>query len=264
MLIMQARLPERHIISWRDKGLLFLVGAFGIGCYNIALNYGEISVPSGIASFIISISPLVTLIFAVIFLRETISIKMIVGMAISILGVALIMLSKTNEFNFHIGVIYVMVATFVGGLYSVLQKPFLRKYHAVEVTGYIIWGSTLFLSFYTPEMLQSIKTASLQSTLAVVYLGIFPAAIGYIAWSYSLKEMPASKAVNYLYFMPLIATLLGWIWLGEVPAWLSFFGGLIALFGVWVVNYSKERKMFSRKLTAGPAEIKLGGALQKD
>ncbi len=247
MFIMQTRLPTRIQITLLDKALLFLIGAFGVGCYNIALNYGEISVPSGIASFIISLSPLVTLIFAVIFLRETISINMIVGMMLSIFGVGLIMLSETNEFNFHLGLVYTLIATFIGGLYSVLQKPFLKKYHAIEVTAYIIWGSMLFLLFYFPEMLNSLKTASLHSTLAVVYLGIFPAAIGYIAWSYSLKEMPASKAVNFLYFMPLIATLLGWVWLGEVPTLLAFFGGLIALLGVWIVNHPKERKMFSKK-----------------
>ncbi len=245
MLIMQMRLPERHSVTFLDKALLLLVGAFGLGCYHIALNYGELSVSSGISSFIISLSPLVTLVFAIIFLREVIGINIIFGMLVSVVGIALIMLGKTNDYNFHVGVLEVMIATFVGGVYSVLQKPFLKKYHAIEVTAYIIWGTMLFLLYYMPEMVGSVKTASLKSTMAAVYLGIFPAAIGYIAWSYGLKEISATEAANYLYLMPLIATLLGWIWLGEIPGWLAFFGGLIALLGVWIVN---QPKVFSKRI----------------
>jgi drug/metabolite transporter (DMT)-like permease len=207
------------------------------------LNYGEIAVPAGITSFLISLSPLITLLFAVIFLREEVGAKMIMGMLISMFGIVLIMLSKTNSFNFHIGVLYVLIATFISGIYSVLQKPFLRKYHAIEVTAYIIWGATLFLLIYSPEMLTHLKSASWHATGAVIYLGIFPAAIGYVAWSYGLKEMPASQAANYLYLMPIIATLLGWIWLNEIPGILSLVGGLFALLGVWMVNYTKTRRL---------------------
>ncbi|MEO8401796.1 MAG: EamA family transporter, partial [Gammaproteobacteria bacterium] len=247
MLIIYFRLPQRTAICWGDKGLLLLVGMFGVGCYNIALNYGEIAVSSGIASFIISLSPIVTLIFAILFLRESISLNMVVGTIISIIGVGLIMLSKTNQFDFHLGVFYVLIASIIGGAYSVLQKPFLKKHHAIEVTAYIMWGATILLLIYAPDALRDIKTASYQATFSVIYLGIFPAAIGYIAWSYGLKEVPASQAVNFLYFMPLIATFLGWVCLGEIPTWLSLVGGLVALFGVWVVNHPRERKLFSRK-----------------
>jgi drug/metabolite transporter (DMT)-like permease len=242
MFIMQISLPVRNEITWRDKFYLLLLGIIGIGFYQIALNYGEIFVSAGITSFIISLSPLITLIFAVIFLREKVSANIVYGMLISVAGVALIMLSKTGEFNFHLGVLYVLAATVISGIYSVVQKPFLKKYHAMEVTAYIIWGATLFLIIYFPEMLTSIKNASLQTTGDIVYLGVFPATIGYIAWSYGLKEMPASQAVNYLYLMPIIATLLGWVWLKETPAGLALLGGLVALFGVWIVNYSKEQQ----------------------
>src|SRR5436190_2069276 len=61
---------QRQRIRLRDKLRLFLIGVLGLGCYNLALNYGEVAVTSGIASFIISLSPVVTLIFAALFLSE--------------------------------------------------------------------------------------------------------------------------------------------------------------------------------------------------
>jgi drug/metabolite transporter (DMT)-like permease len=239
MAIIYIKIPKKNPVILRDKGILLSIGTIGLGIYNIALNYGEIEVPSGIASFIISLSPLVTALVALIFLNEVITINMIVGMLVSIFGVGLIMLSKTLHFHLQIGFLYVFIAMMVGGIYSVVQKPLLKKYHAIQVTSYIIWGATILLAIYTPQMISNFQTASLHATLAVIYLGIFPASGGYIAWSYALKEMPASQAANYLYFMPIIATLIGWIWLGETLSLLSLAGGVIALLGVWIVNHRK-------------------------
>ncbi len=239
MLILYMNQPHSIPIPWRDKCLLLLIGVIGLGCYTLTLNYGELAVPSGIASFIISLSPLITVFTAVIFLRESISLNVIIGMLISIAGVALIMLSKIHQFQFQVGCYFVLIAMFTGGIYSVMQKPFLKKYHAIQVTAYVIWGATLSLMVYAPQLWKNIQTASIPATSAVAYLGIFPSTFGYLAWSYGLKDIPVSQAVNYLYFTPIIATLIGWIWLGEVPGGLSLMGGLIALCGVWVVNRSK-------------------------
>lgn len=244
MLIAYVRLPKVEVIPLRDKIKLLIVGMFAVGCYNITLNYGEVSVPSGIASFIISQSPIVTVICAILFLREQINSNLVLGMMVSFGGLTLILLGGEHQFDFHVGVLFVMAATFIGGVYSVLQKPFLRKYHATEVTAYVMWGATILLLIYTPQMLHEVTTASFSATASAIYLGIFPAAIGYIAWSHGLNAMPVSKAANYLYFMPIAATLIGWVWLRELPTWLSLLGGLIALAGVWIVNHPRSLVRF--------------------
>jgi len=122
-----------------------------------------------------------------------------------------------------------------------MQKPFLKKYHAIQVTSYIIWGATLSLVVYAPQLLKDVKTASAGATGAVIYLGVFPATLGYLAWSYGLKDISVSQAANYLYLIPIIATFLGWVWLGEIPSGLSLIGGLIALLGVWIVGYRAHK-----------------------
>lgn len=230
------RLPKKEIFQRKDFLLLLLFGALGLGFYNVFLNYGEVSVSAGISSFIVSQSPLITMLCAVIILREGFNIYALGGIFISIAGVALISFSHSNNYSFDMGMIFIFLATIVNGLYSVLQKPFLKKYHAIDVTVFIIWSGTIALSIYLPETLHEVKTAPLSATLAVVYLGIFPGAIAYLAWAYALSAIPASRCVTFLYFMPVIATFLGWLWLGEIPAVLSLIGGLIALFGVWAAN----------------------------
>src|SRR3990167_168608 len=45
-------LPRRHLTSMNDIAKIILLGAIGIGVYHLGLNYGEINVDSGMASFI--------------------------------------------------------------------------------------------------------------------------------------------------------------------------------------------------------------------
>ncbi|OGT53370.1 MAG: hypothetical protein A3E84_01675 [Gammaproteobacteria bacterium RIFCSPHIGHO2_12_FULL_42_13] len=239
MLSVFLSLKSTVSITRRDKMSLLVIGMIGIGCYNVTLNYSELTVSSGIASFIVSQSPLITTLLAVIFLNERVSKYGILGFFISISGVALITLGEQETFRWGQGMICILLATLVGSLYSILQKPYAKKYHAIEVTAYVIWGGALPLLFYLPNLIHDLSRASAAAHWATLYLGIFPAAISYIAWSYALAEIPASRAVSFLYFSPFIATFLGWLWLDEVPVSLSFLGGVLAVIGVWLVNRVK-------------------------
>lgn len=241
MGIIYYRLPQKRSFKFLDICALLGIGVIGIGIYNITLNYGELSISSGMSSFITSQSPILTSIFAMVFLGEELNFSRILGFLVSIFGVTLIALGEVGGFKWDIGMTYILFATLAAGCYSVLQKPFLKKYHAIEATTYVIWGGTLFLAIYTPQLQHDLQYAPADATLTVLYLGIFPATIGYIAWSYVLAEIPASRAVSFLYFMPFLATLLGWICLDEIPVWISIVGGTLAIVGVWIINHSYSK-----------------------
>ncbi len=233
-------MPARSVIHTRDIIALMTLGGVSVGIYNLFLNFAEVSVLSGVASFVTSQSPIIAAILAAVFLGEGLTVWRVTGFLVSVSGTALMTYGEFGDIKWTAGMAYLLIATLAGSLYSILQKPFLKRYHAIEATTFVIWGCTLFLLIYLPYLAHDVHHASLTSTIAVIYLGVFPAAVGYVAWAYALSEISATRAMNYLYLMPFIATLLGWLILGELPMALTLSGGLLAILGVMIGNYSRH------------------------
>jgi drug/metabolite transporter (DMT)-like permease len=219
---------------------IIISGVIGLAAYNITLNYGEITVPSAIASFIISQCPIFMVLLAIIFLNERISLFGWVGIGVSTLGLILIALGQWQETVFTWDIIIIVIAALMGAIYSIIQKPLLTKLHGVEITALAIWSATIAMLVFTPNLIREIPHASKAATLAAIYMGIFPGAIAYALWGMILSRVPASQAAGYLYINPLIATLLGWLLLGEIPLLLSFIGGMIALVGAIILHYNRD------------------------
>lgn len=236
ILILYFRIPRRKPIKLADLPKILITGIIGIGVYNIALNYGEITVPAGIASFIIGMMPVVTIIISAIFLKEPVYFRMWIGVAISLIGLAIIAFGEHSGVAFDYGVVTIFISAICGGFYSTIQRHSTKKFTPIEITAFAMWSGTLFLLIFTPQLIQQIPHAPLKATLAAIYMGIFPGALGYAAWSYVLTHMPASRAAPILYAIPIVTTLLSFLILGEFPAWLSLIGGLIALAGAIFVK----------------------------
>jgi len=230
-LVIRMPLPKA-----RDLPAILLLGFLGVTVYHVALSHGEVTVTAGAASLLIGSGPVFTGLLATLFLGERLKAWGWLGIATSFSGVALIALGEGEGVSFDPGAFLILLAALGISLYFVFQKPFLKKYSAVQFAAYTIWAGTLVMLIYLPGLAPAVRSAPLGATLAVVYLGVFPAALAYVSWSYALSRSPASIAASFLYLSPVLAGLIAWVWLREVPAVLSLAGGGLSLCGVVLVN----------------------------
>lgn len=236
MAFLYARLPGQPSVPWGIRIQLLLIGVAGIGIYNICLNVGEMTVSAGVASFVIGMMPVITILLSVVFLRERPGILVWLGVLISVTGLILLMLTEKTTGLLGGGVVLILISALMGSCYTLTQRRYLRDYHPIAITSWVMWGGTLFLLWFLPGLSREILDASPQADFAAVYMGIFPGALAYVAWSYVLNHMSASEASLYLYFMPVLSTIMGYALLREQPALLSLAGGFLALLGAVIAT----------------------------
>ncbi len=230
-LATRMEMPRRE-----DLPRIFILGLTGITIYHCAINIGEVTVTAGTASLIISTSPVFTTIMAKYMLKEEFRPIGWVGFLLSLIGVCLMALNGDGGLKISSGALLILLASISTAFYMVYQKPLFSRYKPIATMAYITWAGTIPMLVFIPGLLKQMAVAPPASTLSALYIGAFPGAIAYAAWSVANEIYPSSTLSSFLYLSPPLAILIGYLWLGEIPTGGQILGGVIALIGVYIVN----------------------------
>lgn len=229
----------------KDLPVILLLGFCGFTLYHTALSFGEYYVSAGVASLLVSTTPIFSALIATYFLKEKFSRLVWLGSIIAFIGVALISLGNDNaHFNAMLfGVILILIASIGESIYFAFQSKYLKKYGFIPLTIYTIISGALFTIIFLPGAFSEVPSASTETIFAVIYLGAFPTVIPYIALAYMIFKIGVSEGTMSLYLTPAVSLVIAYLLLGEVPSFIAVAGGIIILIGVTITSKHAEESV---------------------
>ena len=201
----------------------------------ILFAYAEVYVTSVLAGIINATTPLATLIVMLIaFREERLKVEQIIGLIIGAIGVMVVLgIWQGVGENQLTGVIALLIAVTCYGIsfpYTVRNIiPLGLKPEAAATTQLVMAAITL-LPFYLFDGISQdyYRPATLFAMLA---LGILGSGVAYI-WNFSIIAAAGSSiASSVTYLTPVVAIIVGWVFLGEALSWFEPVGALLVIIG---------------------------------
>jgi len=225
--------------SWRmmplkDLPIFLFVGTLMVPVYHIGLNVGELRVPPAIASFIVSLTPVVTAVLAGVFLRERLRTSSVVGLMMGLAGVSLMVREGEIRGDFPWQwTLWVFVALLSSAVNTVFAKHILARYDPISFTSWSLGIGTLMSVLLMPWVQEDYALPQgVEMWAALAFLGVISNFLAYALWFKALKRLEASQTVAFLYLVPLWGTLLSVLLTKEPLTMGKVVGGAMVIVGV--------------------------------
>jgi drug/metabolite transporter (DMT)-like permease len=222
-------LPARQgLLLIAVYGLLWFAG------YTVVLNTAERHLDAGTAAMLVNVGPLLVAAAAGRFLGEGYPRPLLVGIAVSFTGVTIIALGGAGAHGDLLGILLGLVTAVLYAAGILAQKVALRTTDALTATWLGCVVGTVALLPFAPATAVELTHASAGAVAAVVYLGVFPTAVGFALWAYALTRVNAGTLASTTLSVPGIVVAMSWALLGELPSVAGLVGGVLCLLGVAV------------------------------
>lgn len=217
---------------------LLILGLLYVTIPNIAQNIGLQSGTSSIASVIQSSGPVMTLIFAVLLLRERMTSMKAMGTVVAMAGTILLVASggiSLQDEDFTSNVFILMSATSYG-LAWVSAKRMLERNPPVLIIGLSLVFGTALLAVAVPFESPMVFEVNTGSVVNLLVLGLLCGSISSLLYLSSLEKHEVSRMAFFIYLMPVFASVFAWILRGEgVETWTAVCA-LIIVAGILIAN----------------------------
>jgi drug/metabolite transporter (DMT)-like permease len=225
---------ERKLGS--DRWLLLGMAFSGVVLFAPTLYLGLRFTTAANATLINGLGPLITGLLAALVIREPMSRGQAVGAVVALSGVLVLISGGTLAFwrtlDSNVGDLIMLAAVTLWGLYSVLGRRVMRSRSALSASAFSAFLGLPFLVLAAILELQTFTVSpSGKLFLAILYIGIAPTVIGFLAWNEGVRRLGSSGAMVFYNTLPLYGALLGLLFLNEPIGLPHLLGGLLIVGG---------------------------------
>jgi len=218
-------------------GLLNLTICYGLTYWATQFIYSSLS------ALIWAGFPLCVAVFSYFMLPdEVFTKKKIISLFLGTIGALLILREGLNFKGDQvvIGIFMVVIAVIIAGYPNVYLKRYSYAVTSLHLNAVsqLIAGITLLIISFVFESDQKMVWNNF-NIFALAYLTIFGSLIAWYIYFWLFPHISMSQISYIAFFPPVMASILGWIFLDEKLSILAIFGGGLVIFGAVLVNLNE-------------------------
>ena len=199
-----------------------------------------------VASILITMIPVFTLIVAIVLRLERTTVTRVVGIALALAGALLVVGGQESSGMSGpvAGTLLLMGNCLAYGIYLVISKPVVTRLSAVRVISRMFAiGTVLILPIALPSLLREHwRTIPESAWLGLLLVIAGPTVAAYVINAWTLKFAESSLVAAYSYLQPVLTTILAWAWLGERIRPMVALAGVMILAGVALASAKRNRE----------------------
>ena len=224
---------------------IMLLGFLQVSLYNYLFLTGVKYTSASDAVLIISINPVLTaIISSFVYQDEKLKINKIIGLFLSITGVAIIAYNSpnTNVENRLLGDAIIFGAALTWALYTTFSRPIYKTVHPIAFNAWSSLFGWLLLGILSIPQQPWNSRPSKSAIYSLLYLGIIAAALANVIFSNSVKYIGPSRTAVFVNLVPVFGVLSSVIILKEKVSIVYLLAFLIIITGIYLVQKTKNTK----------------------
>ena len=233
-------------VELKDIVRLLFCGLFGVAINQLFFFEGlNLTTPIN-AAIIMTVSPILVIIFSAIIIKEKITIRKLLGIFLGIVGAATLILKSGSislDNTFFVGNILIFINATSYSIYLVLVKTLMTKYNPITVMFYVFsFGLIFVLPFGLNELLE-VNTQSFSKIiyLKVAFVVICTTFLAYLFNAFALKTLNPSVVSTYIYLQPVLASVVAIFLKSDSLDFIKILSALFIFSAVYLVSIPTKK-----------------------
>ncbi|MDZ4794649.1 MAG: DMT family transporter [Bacteroidota bacterium] len=230
--------------SWH---YLFWISLTGVALFNTFVYIGaHYTSAINLALIGTTSSPIMSVLFARIFLKEKIGWMKLAGMIVCIVGVLFLLSKGTIQNLVHLkfgeGDLWVLLAAFCFAVYNTMVK---KKPAGISPVNFLFvifsFGTLLVLPFFLWEMNNSAPVVWNGPLIgSILYLGVGASVICFLIWNTAIRYLGAGRTALFGNLIPVFSSLEAALFLHEDFTWVHITSMIIVFTGILLANWRHQ------------------------
>ncbi|HEY4671186.1 MAG TPA: DMT family transporter [Gemmatimonadaceae bacterium] len=220
---------------------MLLFGFLGNGLYQLFFVHGVARTRAGNAALIIAAAPAFIALIARARGMERVRTKALLGIGLSIAGVALVMAGSARPSNGEptlLGSVLVFLGVLCWSLYTILLQPYTTRVDVWRLSAITMVGGAVPLMLASAPSIARIDWSNVGpgAWAALLYSSVISMGVAYIFWYRGLRILGPTRTAVYANLQPIVALLAAWAVIGEVPTVFQGVGATTIIAGVFLTR----------------------------